>query len=73
MNLEKANLELTEKDGLIYVEMEGKSLDTKFKLYFDVLDETTLSCGGLGRGMTEKIKLLSNGNLFYQGFEFKKD
>jgi CubicO group peptidase (beta-lactamase class C family) len=73
MNLEKANLELTEKDGLIYIEMEGKSSDTKFKLYFDALDETTLSCGGLGRGMTEKVKLLSNGNLFYQGFEFKKD
>ncbi len=32
MNLEKVNLELTEKEGLIYVEMEGKSPDTKFKL-----------------------------------------
>jgi hypothetical protein len=42
------------------------------KLYFDVLDGTTLSCGGLGRSMTEKIKVLDNGNLFYQGFEFKK-
>ena len=72
MNLEKVNLELTEKEGLIYVELEGKSPDSKFKLYFDALDETTLSCGGLGRGMTEKIKVLDNGNLFYQGFEFKR-
>lgn len=73
MNLEKASLKLTEKEGLIYVELEGKSPDSKFKLYFDALDETTLSGGGLGRGMTEKIKVLANGNLFYQGFEFKKD
>ena len=73
MNLEKANLELTEKEGLIYVELKGKSTDSKFKLYFDALDDKTLAGGGLGRGMTEKIKVLSNGNLFYQGFEFKKD
>lgn len=73
MNLEKVSLELTEKEGLIYVELEGKSPDSKFKLYFDALDDKTLAGGGLGRGMTEKIKVLSNGNLFYQGFEFKKD
>jgi hypothetical protein len=42
------------------------------KLYFDVLDSASLSCGGLGRSMTEKIKVLDNGNLFYQGFEFKR-
>jgi hypothetical protein len=43
------------------------------KLYFDALDDKTLAGGGLGRGMTEKIKVLTNGNLFYQGFDFKKN
>jgi hypothetical protein len=72
MNMEKATLNLSEKNNFIYVELEGKSPDSKFKLYFDALDDKTLAGGGLGRGMTEKIKVLSNGNLFYQGFEFKK-
>jgi len=73
MNMAKASLELTEKDNYIYVQLTGNSPDAKFKMYFDALDESTLSGGGLGRGMTEKIKVLASGNLFYQGFEFKKD
>jgi len=72
MNMEKATLNLSEKNNFIYAELIGKSPDSKMKMYFDALDEFTLSGGGLGRGMTEKIKVLANGNLFYQGFEFKK-
>lgn len=73
MNMESATLKISFKNNYFVVELAGKSSDTKAKMYFDCLDETTLSCGGIGRGMTEKIKVLENGNLFYQGFEFKKN
>lgn len=73
MNMESATLNISFKNNYFVVELKGKSSDSKSKMYFDCLDETTLSCGGLGRGMTEKIKVLENGNLFFQGFEFKKN
>ncbi|NCA21870.1 MAG: class A beta-lactamase-related serine hydrolase [Crocinitomicaceae bacterium] len=73
MNMESATLNIAFKNNYFVVELKGKSSDSKSKMYFDCLDETTLSCGGIGRGMTEKIKVLENGNLFYQGFEFKKN
>lgn len=72
MNFEDLTIELSEKDGLIVGELEGSTKDTKRTYKFSPISESVAVSIGVGRGTGNTIRILDNGNLYYNGFELAK-
>ena len=72
MNFENITVELSEKDGLIAGKIKGTSKDTKRTYKFSPISDSVAVSIGLGRGTGNTIRILDNGNLYYNGFELAK-
>ena len=72
MNYEGFEIKLSEEDGLIKAEMEAETKDTEDTLKFSTISDTVAVSIGLGRGAGRTMRILENGNLFYNGFELTK-
>ena len=77
VNLDKATISLIPKslrihDGLIYLEMTAVN-DTEIyqERSFEPQSSTFARSNMIGRGSGQYLKVLSNGNLYYSGFEMK--
>lgn len=69
-NPEGSTATLREKDGIIVFKMKSKKSSSL--CYLDLVSEDMAITGGVSRGCGETVKLLSNGNIYYSGFEFEK-
>jgi CubicO group peptidase (beta-lactamase class C family) len=69
INMNFSDFKLSVKGKYVVVSAKGSKKGPTTTLYFEQLNDNTLICGGIGRGMGEAIHLLPNGRLFYQGFE----
>ncbi len=59
---------LKEKDGMVVFRMKSKKSSSLS--YLDLVSDDLGVTGGVGRGCGETVSLLSNGNIYYSGFEF---
>ena len=71
-NLDFSGLELSLREQDNYLNLEMRFNSEKANFYYMPLDSVTAVCGGIGRGMGESIHIIDNGNLIFNGFEFKK-
>ena len=69
INMNYSEFSLSVKGKYMVVSAKGSKKGGASRLYFEQINDTTLICGGIGRGMGETIHLLADGRLFYQGFE----
>lgn len=72
MDFDDATIELKEDDGMLLVDLEGKSRDTEVSMYLNILSDDICVTSGIGRGTGETVRILKNGNLYYSGYEFSK-
>lgn len=72
LNFENLKLEVSEKDGMVYLSIGGKGVGIKGDFYGLNESEKCIITVGIGRGNAETFLLLENGNIFYSGFEFEK-
>lgn len=63
-------LTLAEKDGFLVVKMKAKGSSSLS--YLSPISETVGITSGIGRGCGETVKILSNGNIYYSGYEFER-
>ncbi len=71
-NAEGLTMTLKEEDGFVVLITKAKSPDMKGKSFLEVVSDTLLVTGGIGRNTGESVKLLENGHIYYSGFEFEK-
>jgi CubicO group peptidase (beta-lactamase class C family) len=69
-NPEGTTLHLSEKKGLITFKLKAKGMSSTS--YLNVISDSLCVTGGISRGCGETVKLLSNGNIYYSGFEFER-
>lgn len=69
--LEKSKLKISEKNGTLFFELETNSL-VKGTCYLDILDKELAVTNGMGRGTGDTVRILENGNLYFNGYEFAK-
>lgn len=72
MNLEGIELKLKEEHGFLVLQTKAKSKDTRRKAYLELIHAKLAVTGGIGRGTGETLRILDNGNLYYNGFVFTK-
>jgi CubicO group peptidase (beta-lactamase class C family) len=72
-NTEGLSMSLSEEDGIVVLATKAKSPDMKGKNYLQVVNNDLMVTGGIGRNTGETVKLLENGNVYFSGFEFKKE
>jgi CubicO group peptidase (beta-lactamase class C family) len=63
-------LHLSEKNGLIAFQLKAKGMNSTS--YLNSVSDTLSLTGGISRGCGETVRILSNGNIYYSGFEFIK-
>lgn len=66
-------LEVSEKDGLVFLSLNGKNVGIEQDFYAFNDSENTLISIGIGRGNGETLVLREDGSIFYSGFEFRRD
>lgn len=69
---EGTTIKLYESNGFIAMKKKHKISDMNETLYLNVVSDTLVVTGGLGRNSGETVKILENGNIYYSGFEFTK-
>lgn len=65
-------LKVREKDGLMFISMNGKDVGIEQDFYAFNESENTLISTGVGRGNGETFVLREDGTIFYSGFVFQK-
>ena len=63
---------MKESHGFVIIKTKAKSDDMKNETFLEVVSDKLALTGGIGRGTGETVRLLENGNVYYNGFEFKK-
>ena len=71
-NTEGMSLMMKESHGFVIIKTKAKSDDMKNETFLEVVSDKLALTGGIGRGTGETVRLLENGNVYYNGFEFKK-
>ncbi len=71
-NFTNITINLIEKDGLLIAKIEGTTKDTKREMTLTEVSKNLAVSQGIGRNSGETVRFLENGNLFYSGFELKK-
>ncbi len=61
---------ISEKDG--FVTMKFKAKGSSSFSYLSLISENSAITSGIERGCGETVKILSNGNIYYSGFEFER-
>jgi CubicO group peptidase (beta-lactamase class C family) len=72
INFENLTLEVSGKDGMVYLSIGGKGVGISGNFYGLNESEKCVITIGIGRGNAETFLILENGNIFYSGFEFEK-
>jgi len=72
-NAEGLRMTLKEEDGFVVLVTKAKSPDMEGKTFLEVIDDSLLVTGGIGRNTGETVKFLENGTIYYSGFEFAKE
>jgi hypothetical protein len=67
------SLSIVEEDGLIKITLGGKGIEFAGKLTAICESENCAITTGIGRGNGETFRILENGNIYYSGFEFKRN
>lgn len=63
-------IHLSEKNGLVALRFKAKGMNSTS--YLNSISDTISVTGGISRGCGETVRILSNGNIYYSGFEFVK-
>ncbi|MBB3701171.1 beta-lactamase family protein [Flammeovirga yaeyamensis] len=71
-NFSTAKLELKETDGVLQAFLQSKTNDSLPQPFFKIVDDSTAQEAGIGRNTGTYLMVLDNGNLYYNGFEFKR-
>jgi CubicO group peptidase (beta-lactamase class C family) len=71
MNFETLSFTLKEKKGMLVASVMGKSKDTKQDITFEIVSDNVCVTPGIGRNTGATLRILENGNLFFEGFELK--
>lgn len=71
-NTEGMSLNLGEGKGFVRIKTKAKSADMKNEAFLELISDKLAVTGGIGRGTGETVRILDNGNIYYNGFEFKK-
>jgi CubicO group peptidase (beta-lactamase class C family) len=71
-NTEGMSLKITESKGFVQIKTKAKSSDMKNEAFLELVSDKLAVTGGIGRGTGETVRLLDNGNVYYNGFEFRK-
>ena len=72
-NTDNISIDLSEDKNFIVLKIKGKTPDISGSYYLNILSNSICVTGGIGRGVGETVKILENGNIYYSGFEFKKN
>ena len=72
MNMEGIELKLKKEHGFLVLYTRAKTKDTRRKVYLELVDAQLAVTGGIGRSTGETLRILENGNLYYNGFVFTK-
>lgn len=65
-----AKVKLTEKKGFVLLDI--KTPDGQFPFTLKIENNTIAYTDGIGRHMNYQVRILENGNLYFNGFEMKK-
>ncbi len=71
LNFETLSATLKEKKGMLVASVKGKSKDTKQEITFEIVSDNVCVTPGIGRNTGATLRILENGNLFFEGFELK--
>ncbi len=72
MNFENLGMKLAIENEVLVLKLIGKTKDTNRTIKFGAVSDDMAVSFGIGRNSGETLRILDNGNLFYNGFEFKK-
>lgn len=73
LNFDNLTLEVKEKEGLMWLSLDGKDVGIGQNFYAFNDSENTLISTGVGRGCGETFVLREDGTIFYSGFVFQKE
>ncbi|MCC6371470.1 MAG: beta-lactamase family protein [Bacteroidia bacterium] len=71
-NNEGITLSISESKGFVQIKTKAKSPDMKNTALLELISDKLAVTGGIGRGTGETVRITENGNVYYNGFEFKK-
>jgi len=72
VNFEGVTLNISDNNDILTIKMKGKSKDTHTTVKFNEISDTLAVSLGIGRGAGETLRILEDGHIFYNGFEFSK-
>lgn len=72
LNFQNLTLDVSEKDGFVYLKLGGKDVGINENFYAIVESEKCALSVGIGRSNGNTFRILENGNIFYSGFEFER-
>ena len=72
MDFENLGMELKIENDVLVLKLKGKAKDTNRDIKFGVVSNSMAVSFGIGRNSGETLKIMENGQLFYSGFEFRK-
>ncbi|MFK8007587.1 MAG: serine hydrolase domain-containing protein [Saprospiraceae bacterium] len=73
LRFDDLKIKISEENGFILLETFGKSEAGNQRYYLDLLSEKNAVTLGIGRNSGITVKILENGNIYFDGFEFLKN
>ncbi|MFK7772211.1 MAG: serine hydrolase domain-containing protein [Saprospiraceae bacterium] len=71
-NFDNLKIKISEENGFVLLETLGKSIAANQRYYLNLLSENNAVTHGIGRNSGITVKILENGNIYFDGFEFMK-